>query len=789
MITAAERTAPTFGRLEILDAYWRAANYLGAAQLYLRDNALLREALTADHIKPRILGHWGTQPGINLIYAHLNRLIMDTASSIMLVVGPGHGAPAVLANLFLEGTLGRYDAQFTRDESGIAKLVKAFSWPGGHASHITPHTPGAIHEGGELGYSLLHAYGAVFDNPDLIVACIVGDGEAETGALAASWHSNKFLDPVTCGAVLPILHLNGARLSGPTILGRMSDEEVHMLFRGYGYEPIVVAAHEAAHAHAAMWTALDCAHGMIRQIQYAARFEDEREAPRWPLIILRTPKGMTGPHSIDGKLVEGTFRSHGLPISDPAHNPAHLGALEQWLRSYDPAELFSKRGVPVDAILANVPAAGLCMGMCPNADSGANRKPLHLPDPTTYAVDVPLPGSGHDSAAHMLGLYLRDTFTNNIAAQNFRVFSPDETMSNKIDAVFNVTDRAFVWPLRSIDECYARNGRVMEILSEHACQGWLEGYLLTGRHGVFVSYEAFMPVVDSMVTQYAKWLKVASEVPWRKPPASLNYVLTSHLWRQDHNGYTHQGPGFVNTLLSKKSSIVRTYFPPDANTLLSMAHHCLGTTGYINLIIAPKQNAPQWLSMDQARDHCARGASIWKWAGDSEKPDVVMACAGDVPTLETLAAVDFLRQRAPGVRVRVVNVVDLFALVARRDHPHGLTSDAFERLFGSDLPVVFAFHGYPNAVHELLHHRPNPARFHVRGYEEEGATSTAFDIVVQNRMSRYHLALLALEHAGVAPVRLAELRSIVTKRLMDHKTYIRTFGVDLPEVAGWRWPQ
>jgi xylulose-5-phosphate/fructose-6-phosphate phosphoketolase len=780
-------TTPSQERLAQLETYWRAANYLGAAQLYLKDNPLLREPLRPEHIKPRLLGHWGTQPGLNLVYAHLNRLIQDTDASVLLVVGPGHGAPAILANLYLEGTLGEYYPDLTFDIAGLTRFERQFSWPYGMPSHLFPGTPGMIHEGGELGYSLAHAYGAALDNPDLIVACVVGDGEAETGPLAAAWHANKYLDPAVSGAVLPILHLNGYKLSGPTLFGRMSDNELQNLFSGYGYQVRIVSSDDAALVHRALWQAMDWAHDGIRELQDQARAGDMPERPAWPLIIMRTPKGWTGPKSLDGMPIEGTFHAHQIPITDPATNPEHLQALEAWLRSYAPETLFDDAGRPVLAVTAICPAGDRRIGMNPHANGGALLVPLQVPDYTRYAVRVTAPGADKAQGTRELSKYLRDVFRLNADAGNFRFFCPDETTSNRMEYLFDATGRAFTWPLVETDEYLSRGGRVMEILSEHTCQGWLEGYLLTGRHGLFACYEAFIPIIDSMVNQYAKWLKVSQEIGWRKPLASLNYLLTSHVWRQDHNGYTHQVPSFIDNVANKKSSVARIYLPPDANCLLSVTDHCLRSRGYVNLIVASKQMIPQWLDMDAAQEHCARGASIWEWASnDSGNPDVILAAAGDVPTEETVAAACLLAREMPDLRVRVVNVVDLFTLISHRDHPHGLDEASFAQLFTADKPVIFAFHGYPRVIHELVHHRPNPPRFHVHGYIEEGRTTTPFDMLVLNHISRYHLAIAALQ-------RVPRLRSTAggvidrfRERLAAHRAYIRDHDIELPEVLNWR---
>ncbi|MEJ2634123.1 MAG: phosphoketolase family protein [Calditrichia bacterium] len=775
-------------RLEKLHRYWNAANYLGAAQLYLTDNPLLFTPLKPEHIKPRLLGHWGTQPGLNLIYTHLNRLIQDEDASVMMIVGPGHGAPGILSNLYLEGTMTAYypDLNFSLD--GLKRFVRQFSTPFGMPSHLYPGTPGMIHEGGELGYSLSHAFGAVLDNPDLIVACIVGDGEAETGPLAAAWHSTKFLNPATSGAVLPILHLNGYKLSGPTLMGRMTDEKLEDLFTGYGYNVRIVTGTDPIAIHPKMWETIDWAYSEIRSLQDKARSGKMPERPAWPMIILRTPKGWTGPKSLDGKAIEGTFHAHQIPITDPASNPEHLEALEVWLRSYKPEELFTPEGKPAPDITSVCPKGERRIGMNPHANGGTFLKSLNLPDFMDYAVKVPGPARTRVEGTRELSKFVRDIFRNNDKEQNFRFFCPDETTSNRMEHIFEVTQRAFMWPQVDTDEFLARDGRVMEILSEHTCEGWLEGYLLTGRHGLFACYEAFIPIIDSMLNQYAKWLKVSREVPWRKPLASLNYLLTSHVWRQDHNGYTHQVPSFINNVANKKSSVARIYLPPDANCLLSVADHCLRSKDYVNLIVASKQMNPQYLNMDEAIRHCARGVSVWEWGSNDEgNPDVIMASAGDVPTEESVAATWLLRQKFPDLRVRLVNIVDLFTLISHRDHPHGLDEDAFAEIFTADKPVIFAFHGYPRVIHELVHHRPNPQRFHVHGYIEEGRTTTPFDMRVLNKLSRFHLGIAALNrtprlrsHAGI-------IIDEFTKKLNEHEAYIREHDDDMPEIKNWAW--
>ena len=781
-------TQATPERLERLNTYWRATNYLGLAQLYLSANALLREPLKAEHIKPRLLGHWGTVPGQNLIYAHLNRLIQDTDASILLVSRPGHGAPATLANLYLEGTLAEYYLDLTFSLAGLNRLCRQFSWPYGAPSHLVPGTPGQIQEGGELGYCLAHAFGAALDNPDLIVACIIGDGEAETGPLAAAWHSNKFLDPCTSGAVLPILHANGYKLSGPTITGRMSDEEVTHLFTGYGYQVRIVSGDDPVVVHPKMWQALDWAYGEIRGLQREARGGHTPDRPAWPMIVLRTPKGWTCPKTVDGKPVENTFHSHQVPVPDPRNNPAHLAILEKWLRSYGPNELFDEAGRPLAAVTSVCPEGDRRMGKNPHANGGQLLVPLKVPDWTHYAVPAPAPGAIEAEATRELGKFIRDVMRENAGERNFRFFCPDETTSNRMEAVFEATARAWLWPMVETDEFLSRGGRVMEILSETTCQGWLEGYLLTGRHGLFACYEAFIPIVDSMLNQYAKWLKVSRETPWRKPLASLNYLLTSHVWRQDHNGYTHQVPSFINEVVNKKSSVARVYLPPDANCLLSVADHCLRSMDYVNLIVASKQMNPQWLDVKAASEHCARGASVWQWASnDAGQPDVILASAGDVPTTETLAAAWHLRRQMPDLRVRVVNVVDLFTLISHHDHPHGLDEGAFAEAFTESVDVIFAFHGYPKLIHELVHHRPNPARFHVHGYIEEGRTTTPFDMLVLNDMSRYQLAIAALQRVGRLRSKAGSVIDHFEQRLAAHRSWIRDHDVDLPEVLEWKW--
>ena len=781
-------TTQSKGRLEALDMHWRAANYLSACQIYLLANPLLREPLRPEHIKPRLLGHWGTAPALNLIYTHLNRLIQDTDAEMIYIAGPGHGGPAIRANVYLEGVMTEVYPDIGMDIRGLTKFMREFSWPGGVPSHVSAPTPGSIHEGGELGYALVHACGAAFDNPNLIVACVIGDGEAETGALAASWHSNKFINPARDGAVLPILQLNGYKIAGPTLFGRMSDDRVDYFFRGCGYQPRFVEGEDPAAVHRAMWEAMDWAYSEIRRIQEEAKRNGVTGPGEWPVIVLRTPKGWTGPKVVDGKKVEGTFRSHQVPLADVVDNRKHFQHLEEWLRSYRPAELFEDSGQPRQQVLSLVPRPERRMSASPHGNGGLLLKDLNLPDYTKYAADVPSPGAVIGEATRELGKYLRDVFKLNEAEHNFRLFCPDETNSNRLNHVFEATGRTYLGEVLDSDEDLSADGRVMEVLSEHLCEGWLEGYLLTGRHGLFPCYEAFIQVVDSMVSQHAKWIKVCNELPWRKPIASLNLLLTSHAWRQDHNGYSHQGPGFIETLLEKRGSVARIYLPPDTNCLLSVADHCLRSRNYVNLIIAGKQPEPQWLDMPAAQEHCARGASAWEWASNDEgSPDVILAAAGDAPTLEVLAATSLLRQLLPELRVRVVNVVDLFALIAHRDHPHGFDERSFSELFTETTPVVFAFHGYPRVIHQLVYRRPNPGRFHVRGYIEEGTTTTPFDMVVSNGMSRFQLAIEALHHAPRLQSRAGGIIAQFQEKLAEHETYVREHGEDLPEVRNWRW--
>jgi xylulose-5-phosphate/fructose-6-phosphate phosphoketolase len=775
-------------QLEKTHSYWSAANYLSVGQIYLKDNPLLERPLTLDDVKPRLLGHWGTTSGLNFIYTHLNRLINEHDLNMIYIIGPGHGGPGIVAHTYLEGSYSEIYPHIEQNRDGIKRLFRQFSWPYGIPSHVAPETPGSIHEGGELGYSLLHAYGAAFDNPDLIVACIVGDGEAETGPCATSWHSNKFLDPVSDGAVLPILHLNGYKIANPTVLARIPQDELESLFRGYGYNPYFLEGDDPAVMHQAMASTLDKILADIQKIQAAARQQKKPERPRWPMLILRTPKGWTGPKVVDGKPVEGTWRSHQVPFAELHEKPGHLKILEDWMKSYRPDELFDKDGKFKPELAALAPKGRRRMGMNSHANGGLLLEPLRLPDFRSYAVNVQKHGSPETEATRILGRYLRDVMKCNLEKRNFRVFGPDETASNRLDALFEVTGKTWESVTLPVDEHLATDGRVMEILSEHMCQGWLEGYLLTGRHGFFSCYEAFIHIVDSMFNQHAKWLKTTREIPWRKPIASLNYLLTSHVWRQDHNGFSHQDPGFIDHVANKKADVVRIYLPPDTNTLLSVADHCLRSRNYVNLIVAGKQPAPNWLDMDDAVRHCTAGLGIWEWASnDDGSPDIVMACAGDVPTLETLAAVSLLREALPDLRIRVVNVVDLMALQPISEHPHGLADEDFDALFTADKPVVFAFHGYPTLIHRLTYRRHNHNNIHVRGYVEEGTTTTPFDMTVLNRMDRFQLALDAIRRVP----RLKGIADQATQRFTEfiqrHKLYVSENGQDLPEVRNWKW--
>ena len=775
--------------LRRLDAYWRAANYLSVGQIYLYDNPLLRQPLKLAHVKPMLLGHWGTTPGQNFIYAHLNRVIKSQDLDMIYVSGPGHGGPAVVANTYLEGTYSEFYPAVSADEAGLKKLFTQFSFPGGIPSHAAPETPGSIHEGGELGYSLSHSFGAAFDNPGLIVACVVGDGEAETGPLATAWHSNKFLDPVTDGAVLPILHLNGYKISNPTILARISRDELDQLLRGYGWTPYFVEGDDPASMHETMAATLDAVIGQIKSIQREARAAGKCARPRWPMIVLQSPKGWTGPKVVDGLPNEGTFRAHQVPLSDPAANPQHLQQLEEWLRSYRPEELFDASGRLIPELAALAPVGARRMGANPRANGGLLLKDLRMPDFRDYGVKVAAPGAPGIGDTRNLGPFLRDVAKLNGADRNFRVFGPDETLSNGLQAVFEVTGRQWNAEIRPNDEFLAPTGQVMEMLSEHQCEGWLEGYLLTGRHGLFNCYEAFIHIVDSMFNQHAKWLKVTSRIPWRRKIASLNYLLASHVWRQDHNGFTHQDPGFIDHVVNKKAEVVRVYLPPDANCLLSVMDHCLRSRHYVNVVIAGKHPAPQWLTMDAAEKHCTEGIGIWQWASNDQElaPDVVMACCGDVPTLETLAAVSIMREHLPDLRIRLVNVVDLMKLQPQTEHPHGLSDLDFDGLFTRDTPVIFAFHAYPWLIHRLTYRRTNHHNIHVRGYKEEGTITTPFDMTVLNEMDRFHLVMDVVDRVPKAGARGVYLKQQLKDKLIEHKRYIDKHGQDLPEIRHWTW--
>jgi xylulose-5-phosphate/fructose-6-phosphate phosphoketolase len=782
---------PTDEELELIDRYWRAANFLAVGQIYLQDNPLLREPLAIEHVKARLLGHWGTTPGLNFIYAHLNRAIRLYDLSMIYICGPGHGGPAMVANTYLEGSYNELYPNITEDIEGMQKLFRQFSFPGGIPSHAAPEVPGSIHEGGELGYALSHAYGAAFDNPDLIVAAVVGDGEAETGPLATSWHSNKFLNPVTDGAVLPILHLNGYKIANPTIFDRIPRKELASLLVGYGHKPYFVEGSDPKLVHRQMAETLDQVIDEIKSIQRTARESGNPERPQWPMIVLRTPKGWTGPKEVDGHKTEGSWRSHQVPMSELAENPEHLELLEEWLRSYKPEELFDERGRLEPELRELAPKGLRRMGSNPHANGGLLLRDLRMPDFRDYAVDVPHPGQSIGEATRTLGEFLRDIAKLNQEARNFRVFAPDEWASNRLGAFFDVTDRTWNAELIEGDDHLSPDGRVMEMLSEHTCQGWLEGYLLTGRHGLLTTYEAFVHLVDSMFNQHAKWLKVTrSEIPWRRPIASLTYLLSSHVWRQDHNGFSHQDPGFLDHVVNKKGEIIRIYLPPDTNTLLSCADHCLQSKNYVNVLVAGKQPALQYLDMDTAIKHCTAGIGIWDWASndrDSE-PDVVMACCGDVPTLETLAAVDLLRHYLPELRIRVINVVDLMKLQPDSEHPHGMSDREFELLFTPDKPIVFAFHGYPWLIHRLTYRRANHGNLHVRGYKEEGTTTTPFDMVVRNDLDRFNLALDVIERLPDLGHNVAYIVQEIREKLIEHKQYITTYGDDLPEIKEWRWP-
>jgi xylulose-5-phosphate/fructose-6-phosphate phosphoketolase len=771
-----------------IDAWWRAANYLSVGQIYLLDNPLLRAPLKLEHTKRRLVGHWGTTPGLNFIYAHLNRIIKERDTNMLYIAGPGHGGPGLVANTYLEGVYSEVYPHISQNAEGLKRLFKQFSFPGGIPSHVAPETPGSIHEGGELGYALAHAYGAVFDNPDLVAACVIGDGEAETGPLAASWHSNKFLNPVHDGAVLPILHLNGYKIANPTVLARVPAEELSSLFHGYGHRPYVVEGNDPPLMHRQMAAVLDQAFDEIRDIQAGARQHGFAQRPRWPMIILRTPKGWTGPAEVDGKQTENSWRSHQVPFADLAKKPAHLKLLSDWLASYRTEELFDADGTLRDEIAQLAPRGNRRMGANPHTNGGLLLRELSMPDFRRYGIEVERPGSELAEATRPVGNLLRDVIRQN--PRNFRLMGPDETSSNRLDAVFEATARVFTGEILSSDENISRDGRVMEILSEHVCQGWLEGYLLTGRHGFFSCYEAFIHIIDSMFNQHAKWLKTTRGIPWRRPVASLNYLLTSHVWRQDHNGFSHQDPGFIDHVVNKKSEVVRVYLPPDANTLLSVVDHCLRSRNYVNVIVAGKQPALQYLDMDAAIKHCSAGIGIWDWASNDQdlEPDVVMACAGDVPTLEILAAVSILRERIPDLKMRVVNVVDLMTLQSASEHPHGLPDQDFDSLFTTDKPIIFAFHGYPWLIHRLTYRRTNHRNLHVRGYKEEGSTTTPFDMTVLNELDRFHLVIDVIDRVAGLGTRYAHVKQDMRDRLVEHRQYICEQGDDLPAVRDWVWP-
>jgi len=775
--------------LQEMDAYWRAANYLSVGQIYLYDNPLLKRPLAPGDVKNMLLGHWGTTPGQNFIYVHLNRAIKKYDLDMIYVSGPGHGGPALVSNTYLEGTYSEVYPAISQDEAGLRKLFRQFSFPGGIPSHVSPECPGSIHEGGELGYSLSHSFGAVFDNPDLVVACVVGDGEAETGPLATAWHSNKFLNAASDGAVLPILHLNGYKIANPTVLARISHEELQQLLRGYGWTPYFVEGHEPALMHEAMARTLDTAVEQIKDIQKRARSHAIVERPRWPMIVLSSPKGWTGPKAVDGRPVEGNFRSHQVPLADAAMHAGHLELLESWLRSYRPEELFDERGRLKPKLAALAPHGDRRMGCNPHANGGSLLRELQMPDFREYALPVASPGLRGIGDTHVLGPFLRDVAKQNAKQRNFRVFGPDETLSNGLEALFEVTARQWLAATEPNDEFLAPNGRVLEMLSEHQCEGWLEGYLLTGRHGVFNCYEAFIHIVDSMFNQHAKWLKVTSQLPWRRKIASLNYLLASHVWRQDHNGFTHQDPGFIDHVVNKKAEVVRVYLPPDANCLLSVMDHCLRSRHYVNVVVAGKHPAPQWLAIDAAVQHCREGIGIWQWASNDQgaTPDVVMACCGDVPTLETLAAVTILREHLPELKIRVVNVVDLMKLQPQREHPHGLSDTAFDQLFTEDKPVIFAFHAYPWLIHRLTYRRANHDNIHVRGYKEEGTITTPFDMTVLNDLDRFHLVMDTIDRLPQTGDRGHQLKQQLERKLIEHKRYINQHGQDMPEVRNWQW--
>jgi len=779
----------SFEQLNNMDAYWRAANYLSAGQIYLQDNPLLKKPLKPEHLKHMLLGHWGTTPGQNFIYVHLNRIIRQYDLNMIYISGPGHGGPALVANTYLEGTYSEIYPEISRDEAGLKKLFTQFSFPGGIPSHVSPECPGSMHEGGELGYSISHAFGAAFDNPDLIVACVVGDGEAETGPLATAWHSNKFLNPVTDGAVLPVLHLNGYKIANPTILARISHRELEQLFNGYGWTPYFVAGDNPHEMHQLMASALDQVIRDIRKIQEEARSHENTSRPLWPMIILKSPKGWTGPKEVNGLPVEGSFRAHQVPIPDPATNPAHLKQLESWLKSYHPEELFDEKGRLIRKLSALAPEGNRRMGANPHTNGGMLLHDLRLPDFRHYGIQVPERSFIGPGDTVVLGNFIRDVIQWNKEQRNFRLFGPDETLSNRLNAVFEATNRQWEGDMLETDEFLKKEGRVMEMLSEHQCEGWLEGYLLTGRHGLFNCYEAFIHIIDSMFNQHAKWLKVTAQLPWRRKIASLNILLASHVWRQDHNGFTHQDPGFIDHVVNKKAEIVRVYLPPDANCLLSVMDHCLRSRHYVNVVVAGKHPSPQWLTMDEALTHCTEGIGIWTWAGNDQgdEPDAVMACAGDVPTLETLAAVSILRKKMPALKIRVVNVVDLMKLEPQSEHPHGLNDDDFDSLFTKDKPVIFAYHGYPWLIHRLTYRRTNHRNIHVRGYKEEGTITTPFDMTVLNEMDRFHLVQDVLDRLPRLGDKTAYLKQEMQDKLVAHKQYIRENGQDMPEVRDWKW--
>jgi len=775
--------------LQLMDAYWRAANYLSVGQIYLYDNPLLTKPLRKQHIKPRLLGHWGTTPGLNFIYVHLNRLIRKHDLDMIYIAGPGHGGPGLVANAYLESTYSEVYPEISQDEQGLKRLFTQFSFPGGIPSHVAPETPGSIHEGGELGYALSHAYGAAYDNPELIAACVIGDGEAETGPLATSWHSNKFLNPATDGAVLPILHLNGYKIASPTVLARISRDELESLLRGYGYVPHFVEGHAPLQMHRAMAATLDAVLGQIRRIKAQAKRDRVVRRPRWPMIVLRTPKGWTGPKTVDGKRTEGTWRSHQVPMGAMHDNPAHVRLLENWMKSYKPRELFDRGGRLKPELAALAPQGARRMSANPHANGGLLLKDLRLPDFRDYGVRVPGPGAVSAEATRVMGGFLRDVMKLNLESRNFRLFSPDENNSNRWQDVLDVTDRTWLAERHAYDDHLAADGRVMEMLSEHQCQGWLEGYLLTGRHGFFSCYEAFIHIVDSMFNQHAKWLKVCNHISWRRPIASLNYLLSSHVWRQDHNGFSHQDPGFIDHVVNKKAEVVRIWLPPDANTLLWVTDQCLRSRNHVNVVVAGKQPAPQWLGMDEAIGHCSAGLGIWEWASNDRggEPDVVMACCGDVPTLETLAAVDLLRRHVPELKVRVVNVVNLMSLQPASEHPQGLPDPEFDALFTRDKPIIFAFHGYPWLIHRLTYRRTNHGNLHVRGYKEEGTTTTPFDMCVLNDLDRFHLVSDVIDRVPQLASGAAYAKQAIRDKLLEHKQYIARYGEDMPEIRGWKW--